>query len=296
MALERLRRKENVAGEFYVDETCIDCDLCRQIAPHTFGQAGEMSAVYHQPNTESEVHEALKALITCPTASIGSAAHRSAKEAVAAYPERIDKDVYFCGFAAESSYGASSYFIVRPEGNVLIDSPRFARPLVKRIEAMGGVRTMFLTHRDDVADHDLWANAFHAERVMHDADAGRLRTRIERLLSGTDPVQLDKDLLAIPTPGHTRGHMVLLFENRYLFTGDHLWWSDNFHSLNASHSVCWYSWPEQIRSVQKLLSYSFEWVLPGHGRRAHADTNQMHAYLKECLERVKQPHGAEMEV
>src|SRR5215831_7812926 len=93
---------ENVAGDFFVDDTCIDCDLCRQIAPRTFESIGDQSAVYHQPETPEDELAALKALITCPTASIGSTAHRSAKLAVAAYPELIDENVFFCGYASES--------------------------------------------------------------------------------------------------------------------------------------------------------------------------------------------------
>ena len=37
-----------------------------------------------------------------------------------AFPERLDDNVYFCGYASPDSYGAASYLIVRPEGNVLI--------------------------------------------------------------------------------------------------------------------------------------------------------------------------------
>src|SRR5262249_12101338 len=234
MALPELRLSENVPGDFFVDSTCIDCDLCRQIAPETFTDIGDQSAVHHQPETSTEEFAALKALVTCPTASIGTISHRSAKEAVAAYPELIDDNVYFCGFASESSYGASSYLIVRPEGNVLIDSPRFVVPLVRRIEELGGLTMMFLTHRDDVADHQKWADHFKANRVMHRDDIGRSLAGIERVLTGHEPTELDKDLLAIPTPGHTRGHTVLLYRNRYLFSGDHLWWSEAYNSLHAS--------------------------------------------------------------
>src|SRR6058998_2528763 len=108
MALQTLRRNENVAGDFYVDSTCIDCDLCRQIAPEAFKQIGEQSAVRRQPETPAEEFAALKALVTCPTASIGTTSGRSAKAAIDAFPEIIEDDVYFCGFASESSYGASS--------------------------------------------------------------------------------------------------------------------------------------------------------------------------------------------
>ena len=288
MALLELRHDANVSGEFFVDSTCIDCDLCRQIAPETFNDIGDQSAVYHQPVNPQQELAALKALVTCPTASIGTLNRRSAKAAVAAYPELIDDNVYFCGFASESSYGASSYLIVRPEGNVLIDSPRFAGPLVKNIEKLGGVRLMFLTHRDDVADHEKWARHFNAERVMHRDDIGRSVIGIERVLTGREAFELDDDLLAIPTPGHTRGHTVLLYRNRFLFSGDHLWWSVSFNSLHASKNVCWYSWPEQTRSVERLLEYEFEWVLPGHGRRVQLSSLVMREQLEACVAGMKQ--------
>ena len=287
MALPELRLAENVEGDLYVDSTCIDCDLCRQIAPETFTDIGDQSAVHHQPETPEAEFAALKALVTCPTASIGTLSHRSAKAAVMAYPELIDDNVYFCGFASESSYGASSYFIVRPQGNVLIDSPRFARPLVKRIEELGGVRLMFLTHRDDVADHEKWADHFKAERVLHRDDMGRSISGIEKVLTGSEAIEIGKDLLAIPTPGHTRGHTALLYRNHYLFSGDHLWWSETYHALHASRGVCWYSWPEQIRSVELLLDYDFEWVLPGHGRRIHLSSSLMRKQLEACVARMK---------
>ena len=287
MALPELRLPDNAVGDFFVDNTCIDCDLCRQIAPETFSSFSDQSIVHRQPETPEQEFAALKALVTCPTASIGTLSHRSAKGAVAAYPELVDENVYFCGFASESSYGASSYLIVRPEGNVLVDSPRFASPLVKRIDEMGGIRIMFLTHRDDVADHEKWAKRFDAERVIHRDDVTRSLSGVERVLSGRDATWLDKDLVAIPTPGHTRGHTVLLYRDRFLFSGDHLWWSEPRGSLHASSSVCWYSWPEQTRSMERLLDYQFEWVLPGHGRRVHLSSSVMRDQLERCVTRMK---------
>jgi glyoxylase-like metal-dependent hydrolase (beta-lactamase superfamily II)/ferredoxin len=293
MALVELRLAENAPGDFFVDSTCIDCDLCRQIAPEVFTDLGEQSVVYRQPRTPEEEFLALKALVTCPTASIGATAH-SAKAASGAYPELIEEDVFFCGFASKDSFGASSYFLQRPGGNILIDSPRFARPLVKRIEQMGGIRQMLLTHRDDVADHERWASHFNAERVIHKDDVGRALSGVERKIEGRDAVRLDDELILIPTPGHTRGHMVFLYRDKYLFTGDHLWWSPARESLSASHSVCWYSWREQTRSVERLLDYEFEWVLPGHGRRAHLPADEMRSHLLSAIDRMKSiKHGRE---
>jgi glyoxylase-like metal-dependent hydrolase (beta-lactamase superfamily II)/ferredoxin len=293
MASLSLRLPENVPGDFFVDSTCIDCDACRQIAPETFIDAGDASIVQRQPTTEAETKRALMALVACPTASIGTTEHHDAHIGIDAYPSLIAENVYFCGFTAESSFGAWSYLIVRPEsegGNVLIDSPRFATQLVKRIAAMGGVSTMFLTHKDDIADHARFAERFNCERVMH-ADDGAVRLGIERVLRGSEILKLDQDLLAIPVPGHTRGHAVLLYRRKFLFTGDHLAWSPNRETLTAFRSACWYSWAEQTRSMEKLLdnysAWDFEWVLPGHGRIHHDDPENMRRHLERCIEWMK---------
>jgi glyoxylase-like metal-dependent hydrolase (beta-lactamase superfamily II)/ferredoxin len=289
MASLALRLPGNVPGDFFVDSTCIDCDACRQIAPETFSEDGDYSVVFHQPQSDEETKQALMALVACPTASIGTTEHHDAHIGIDAFPVQVADNVYFCGFTAESSFGAWSYLITRPEkdgGNVLIDSPRFASQLVKKIENMGGVRTMFLTHRDDVADHERFAAKFRCERVMH-ADDGAARLGMEKILDGAEPVELDSELIAIPVPGHTRGHTVLLYRQEFLFSGDHLAWSPNRRSLIAFRSACWYSWTEQIKSMEKLLDYSFEWVLPGHGRIHQASREQMRIELARCVDWMK---------
>jgi glyoxylase-like metal-dependent hydrolase (beta-lactamase superfamily II)/ferredoxin len=280
------RLPENVPGAFYVDDTCIDCDACRQIAPSVFRDHGDQSSVFRQPETDAEARRALMALVACPTSSIGTTRAYDARLGVEAFPERLDANVYFCGFTSESSFGAWSYLVVRPEeegGNVLIDSPRFTRPLVRRLESLGGVHKIFLTHRDDVADQEKFARHFGARRFMH-ADDNAARYGVEHVIDGAEEARLDQDLVVIPTPGHTRGHAVLLYKDKYLFTGDHLAWSPTRNSLTAFRSTCWYSWRAQTRSMEKLMSYRFEWVLPGHGRIHHDTADRMHAELEKCVE------------
>ena len=289
MAAIAQRLPENVAGDFYVDASCIDCDACRQIAPETFRDHGEQSSVYRQPATADETQRALMALVACPTASIGTLRHHDVRAAIDAYPARVSENVYFCGFTSEASYGAWSYLVVRPDeagGNVLVDSPRYASQLVKRIAALGGVRQMFLTHADDIADHEKFARRFGCTRIMHAADGARARG-VEQIIEGDGEVVLDDELRLIPVPGHTRGHMVLLYRDKYLFTGDHLAWSPARETLTAFRSVAWFSWTEQARSMEKLLGKRFEWVLPGHGR-IHEDTaDGMQAHLRRCIEWMK---------
>src|SRR5689334_22238133 len=97
------RLPSNVPGDFFVDDSCIDCDLCRQIAPATFGEHGGQSTVRAQPADDAATHRALMALVTCPTSSIGTTRKLDAKAAARAFPEDVGGDVYFCGYASESS-------------------------------------------------------------------------------------------------------------------------------------------------------------------------------------------------
>ena len=67
------RKPENIIGRFYVDSSCTDCDLCRDIAPAFFRRDSEtgQSIVYRQPETAEETTLAQEALDGCPSDSIG---------------------------------------------------------------------------------------------------------------------------------------------------------------------------------------------------------------------------------
>jgi glyoxylase-like metal-dependent hydrolase (beta-lactamase superfamily II)/ferredoxin len=281
MAHLNLRRPQNISGDFYVDTSCIDCDTCRWMAPNIFMEDGEQSAVYHQPENEVERQMALQALLACPTGS--QEKPQDIKEAQQSFPILIEDNVYHCGYHSENSYGAASYLIKLPEGNILVDSPRFTPPLVKQLEKLGGIRYMYLTHRDDVADHKKFADHFKCERILHRDDITSGTSDVEIQLTDGEVTRLAPDILIIPVPGHSKGHTVLLYKNKFLFTGDHLAWSSTQHQLVAFHDYCWYSYSEQIKSMRKLANYTFEWVLPGHGRRYHADTQTMKQQMQKCL-------------
>jgi glyoxylase-like metal-dependent hydrolase (beta-lactamase superfamily II) len=143
---------------------------------------------------------------------------------------------------------------------------------------------MLLTHQDDVADHAKFNARFRCRRVIHRDDAGTALVSAESLLEGSQPVLVAEDLLAIPVPGHTKGHVVYLFRDKYLFSGDHLAWSERLQHLYAFRSACWYSWSKQIESMKRLLEYRFEWVLPGHGHRAQLPPDKMRASLERCID------------
>lgn len=64
---------DQVAGAFYVDVNCIDCDLCRQTAPDNFDRNEDEghSYVKKQPANEAEAQLCRDALEDCPVEAIG---------------------------------------------------------------------------------------------------------------------------------------------------------------------------------------------------------------------------------
>jgi glyoxylase-like metal-dependent hydrolase (beta-lactamase superfamily II)/ferredoxin len=279
------RLDTNVEGNFFVDSTCIDCDACRQLAPATFIEKGDYSSVYHQPETLQEELSAYQALLACPVGSIGTITKNGKilAQARASFPLSIEDGIYYTGFHSEKSFGAASYFIQHPEGNWLVDSPRFLAHLVKAFERKGGIRYIFLSHEDDVADAARYAGAFGASRIIHRADAAAMPDA-ERVLEGEKPIPLGRDFLCIPVPGHTPGSLALLYNNRFLFTGDHLWWERDLQQLGTPEKLVWDD-AQLKRSVRKLLAHSFEWVLPGHGQAIHLREGDMKQALTQLLQR-----------
>ncbi len=288
MATLQKKRAENVEGNFYVDSSCIDCDTCRWMASDVFNRQGEMSAVYHQPQTESERLLAMQALLSCPTASIGTKEKPTdIKQVHQTFPIHLEENIYHCGYHAKASYGAASYLIKRPEGNILVDSPRFTPPLVKQLKHLGGVKYLYLTHQDDVADHQKYYQYFQCDRILHLDDVKSGTQEVEIKLSGAETVEFTPDIKIIPVPGHTKGHTVLLYKDKFLLSGDHLAWSPYLQHLFAFNRYCWYSWSEQIKSMEKLANYSFSRVFPGHGRRYYGNTATAKEQMELCISWMK---------
>ena len=286
MANAKKQVPENVPGDFFVDSTCIDCDACRQIAPAVFGEATATSFVHTQPVASADRRKAIQALLSCPTGSIGCLGDDDVKAVMTDFPLIIEEPVYYCGYNSPKSYGGNSYFIRHPEGNWLIDSPKFVTPLVKQLETLGGISHIFLTHRDDVADAQRFAEHFGSRRIIH-RDELSSQPGSEVVLDGKGPWELAPGILSIATPGHTKGHCALLYQDQFLFTGDHLDWDRDAQELAASEDYCWYSWSEQAESMERLAEYRFEWVLPGHGQKVNLPVDEMRGRILRLVESMR---------
>lgn len=285
MADARKRLSTNVEGDFFVDATCINCDTCRQLAPDSFEEVGEFSAVKRQPEGAIQLYQAYQALLACPTGSIG--ADHSDKvllqEAKAGFPLHLEGGVYYCGFNSEKSFGANSYFVTHPDGNWLVDSPRYIKHLVEAFQRMGGLRYIFLTHEDNVADAAKYAAQFQSIRIIHRADADAMPDA-EWIVDVENRQAIGSDFELIHVPGHTPGSQALLYENRFLFTGDHLWWDPAEQRLDAPRQLVW-NQDQLLASIARLAEVRFEWVLAGHGHRLHLPAEEMQRRLRDLIER-----------
>src|SRR5438105_10311992 len=167
MANPKKRLPLNADGDFFVDATCINCDACRQLAPDTFADSGEFSFVRAQPRNPTQRREAFRALLSCPTGSIGTLGHNEASRVKEDFPLALEDGVAYCGFNSPKSFGGNSYFVRHPECNWLIDSPKFTQPLLSALEKLGGLRYIFVSNRDDVAAAVKFAAHSVRARMIH---------------------------------------------------------------------------------------------------------------------------------
>jgi len=284
MARVDQRHPGNAVGEWFVDTRCIDCGTCREVAPGLFTELGGCSVVRRQPDAGEET-DAWLAAQACPTMSIGTISRRRRPGRL--YPREVasGSGVFDLGYCSPDSFGASAWLVVRPAGNVLVDSPRFTEALAVPIAELGGIDHVALTHRDDVADAHRWAERFDARTWIHADDRGAAPWATDVIAAEQE---LQPGLVAIPVPGHTKGSVVFVLDDTWLFSGDSLAWSHERADLTAFRDACWYSWRVQTESLSELTErHRFAAVLPGHGARHLGEADEMHERLVALVARMR---------
>lgn len=283
--MKPIRNPDSAPGNWYIDMACIDCGAACHVAPGLIVERNGRSVFARQPATPDEQLAAWRATLVCPTASVRSETKQPRPDAVL-FPQQLTEGVWRCGFNARSSFGAHSYFVSRPDGNLLVDSPRHAKELVTWMEQAGGIAHILLSHQDDVADAGKYAERFGARVWIHQEDR-HAAPYASDLIEGESERTIAPGLVALPLPGHTRGSVAYLLDDRVLFTGDSLAWSSRRDDLVAFRDACWYSWSALAASLEKLAGYSFEWVLPGHGWPGHCEAGEMQVRLRALVARMR---------
>jgi glyoxylase-like metal-dependent hydrolase (beta-lactamase superfamily II) len=282
------RHPAGAPGPWYVDDRCIDCDAARQMAPGLIARnpGDGVSVFLRQPQTVEEIEMAWKAVMVCPTRSVGHETLR--RPAAPVFPEPLGDEVYRLGHNSTDSFGAHSYLVALPEGNVMIDSPRWTREVVEPVERLGGIAHVLLSHRDDVADARRYAEHFRAAVWIH-ADDRQAAPYADHVVGSEDPVTVARRVTAFPVPGHTKGSMLFHIAGHLLFSGDSLAWDHERHRLTAFRRACWYSWTAQTASLTRFAhsGLRFDRLFCGHGWSHDSDT--FHDDLIDLVGRMAAP-------
>ena len=287
MARRAARHPASAPGPWFVDTRCIDCDAARHVAPGLIvrNPSDGVSLFTRQPETPEELEMAWRAVLVCPTRSVGHETLRQPETPV--FPQPLGEGVYRLGHNARSSFGAHSYAVVRDEGNLMIDAPRWTREVAEPLEALGGVEHIVLSHRDDVADADKYAEHFGASVWIHvhDRDAAPYATD---LIHGTEQHTVTTGVVAFPVPGHTEGSVLYLVDGHLLFTGDSLCWHPATATLHAFRQACWHSWTEQTAALERFRASGlrFDRLFAGHGWSHDAPPAVFQERLAELVARM----------
>jgi glyoxylase-like metal-dependent hydrolase (beta-lactamase superfamily II) len=258
------RHPDNVPGDWYVDDRCVACDVARQHAPGLItSTAGGQSVVTRQPASPEEEMTLWRAALACPTRSIGTTSRRPAPPGV--FPLQVAPGVFLCGHNDLRSFGAHAWLVPQASDPFLVDAPRWNRTLARAIEDAGGIDHVLLTHRDDIADAQRYAEHFGARVWIHDADRDAAPFATD-IITTTGAATIFPGMVAFAVPGHTRGSVLYLHRQRHLFAGDTLAWSTQTSDLRPIETI-WYSRQEHRRSLARLArsGHRFEHVFPGHG-------------------------------
>ena len=258
-----LSHLDNAAGPWYVDSRCIRCDAARNWAPGLIeADAAGRSYVARQPEGKEEQASMWRAAAACPTKSIGNLEHPMDPPDI--FPHRLADGVLALGNNALSSFAAHSFLVERSDGNLMVDSPRYSRALAESVDALGGVAHVLLSHRDDVADADRWAERYGARVWIGEADCDAAPYATD-VTSGDSVAVISPGVLSIPAPGHTEGHVVYHIDERLLFTGDTLHWNHRRGEMDVFPRQTFYSWAMLANTMDMLADLPVEWVFAGHG-------------------------------
>ncbi|WP_372406734.1 MBL fold metallo-hydrolase [Streptomyces luteireticuli] len=276
---------------WYVDDRCTNCDAARQFAPGLIGEVDGKSELLRMPRDEAETRQLHAAAFACATRAIHPASGQAVSRALDPFPMALDDDggdVLICGHNSTHTAAANSYLLLRPSGTrMMIDTPRWSRELAERYAAPGPVTDVLLTHRDHAAHGRRYADHFGARLWIHEGDLDAAPDA-DRVIRGLDPVGIGEGVAAHPLPGHTRGSVLYLADDRYCFSGDSFYWSRTTDDLEIAESVTWYSVEELARSLADAAGrLRFEWVLPGHGGRRRLPAGEMAARLRALAERTR---------
>lgn len=190
----------------------------------------------------------------------------------------------------DKRFEIKSFVLQRPEGNLVIYHSPKLNDAMSDIEQLGGISKVLMNH-----DHESLGGTpeFNAPFYIHEDDARALDNNIE--ISGyfSEREKINDDLLVIPTPGHTPGTTMFIWENgehRFLFTGDFLCVDDGeLRTVILGSS----DRESSIKSLEMIRELDFDVIVPWVSIKDEdslfflKDDEDKTARIQEIIDRVR---------
>lgn len=151
-----------------------------------------------------------------------------------------------------ATLGGTAYFIVKNGGGILVDCPPWHVDTAAFLQAQGGVKTLYITHRAAISNEVAKIQtALSCEIVIQEQEAYLMP---EATVSPFQDKWQQDDLTAIWTPGFSPGSSCLYYANEdgCLFTGRHLL-PNQKGDLLALRTAKTFHWGRQLRSIEALV-------------------------------------------
>ncbi|WP_026731032.1 MBL fold metallo-hydrolase [Fischerella sp. PCC 9605] len=183
-----------------------------------------------------------------------------------AKPPREVLDTIFAFPPNRDTLGGTAYFIVRNEGNILIDCPAFEQTNQEFLRSHGGIRWLFLTHRGAIGKTAEFHKTFNCEVLIQEQEA-YLLPELD-VTTFHQEFTLSSAFKLIWTPGHSPGSSCLYYSEfgGVLFSGRHLVPNQQGEPvpLRTAKTFHWY---RQIKSIKNLIESftpeTLQYIAPG---------------------------------
>ena len=168
---------------------------------------------------------------------------------------------------SELTYGGKGFLLVGSKYNVMVDTPACTPRVIEAVRSRGGLRYIFLSHRDEIGAICALRRELGGAVMLHRSEASQVPCGTDMIFD-TD-FEVEPGLWVIHTPGHSPGSSCLLVHRdglKVLFTGDHI--LRRRDEIPAPLKFPWtWDWEAQVASARKLLQFEFDHIVPSHARR-----------------------------
>ncbi|MGE5630615.1 MAG: MBL fold metallo-hydrolase [Caulobacteraceae bacterium] len=196
-------------------------------------------------------------------------------------------------FLLDSTRGSYVY-VVKGDETVLIDTglPWKGKSIIKELKAMDiqpkDIKHILLTHHDmdhvgnvamlqEMTGAEVWASKEDIPYISGETDRYGFKKYLKYLFRLKKPKHIKpyvqglkiNDIEVIPTPGHTPGHVCLLYKD-VLFAGDLI---ENKNGKLRPYPAPW-NWNDRImtESIKEISGALFKLICPAHGLPVERDS------------------------